>query len=72
VFHKWDRQNLTAYHISISEVIKMGKLKIVSMVRINGEKVRQEDIPPDEFKALVEKAIVRAMNNIGFERVETA
>ena len=50
----------------------MAKLKIVSMVRINGQKVRQEDIPPEEFKAIVEKAIVRAMDNIGFDRIKTA
>lgn len=50
----------------------MGNLKIVSMVRINGEKVRQEDIPPEEFRAIVEKGIIKAMANIGFERVKTA
>jgi hypothetical protein len=47
-------------------------LKIVSMVRINGERVRQEDIPPEEFRAIVEKVVERAMNNIGFERVNSA
>lgn len=48
----------------------MSKLKIVSMVEIDGKRYRQEDIPPEEFEAIVEKVIERAMNNIGFVRVK--
>ena len=50
----------------------MAKLNIVSMVEIDGKRYRQEDIPPEEFDAIVEKVIERAMRNIGFKRVNTA
>ena len=48
------------------------KLKIVSLVEIDGKRVRQEDIPPEEFKKIVEKVIVQAMSNIGYDRRKTA
>ena len=48
------------------------KLKIVSMVTINGQRMRQEDMDPEVFKRLVEEKIEFAMGNIGFKRDKTA
>lgn len=48
------------------------KLEIVSMVRINGEYVHQEDIPAEEFQKLLEKKLDESMRDIGFERIKTA
>lgn len=48
----------------------MDKLKIVAMVKINGQWVRQEDVPPEEFRKIVEKTMDRAMDSIGFDRVK--
>lgn len=48
------------------------KLKIVSMVRINGQLMRQEDVDPEVFEKLLEEKIDFAMKNIGFERDKTA
>ena len=50
----------------------MSKLKIVSMVRINGDLKKQEEIAPELFRKLVEEKIDFAMGNIGFERDKTA
>ena len=46
----------------------MEKLKIVSMVRINGELKKQEEIDSELFRKLVEEKIDFAMGNIGFKR----
>ncbi len=48
----------------------MKKLEIVSMVRINGKWYRQEEIPTDEFKRLLEDKITESMENIGFRKVK--
>lgn len=48
----------------------MKKLEIVSMVRIEGKWYRQEEIPVDEFKKLLEAKITESMENIGFIKVE--
>ena len=48
------------------------KLKIVCMVKINGQWVRQEDIPKDEFQRIIEKKMDQAMDSIGFDRIKTA
>ena len=44
----------------------MKKLEIVSMVRIEGKWYRQEEIPVDEFRRLLEAKITESMENIGF------
>ena len=46
----------------------MKKLKIISMVRINGELFRQEDVEPELFRKLLEQKIDFAMGNVGFVR----
>lgn len=46
----------------------MKKLKIVSMVTINGKKMRQEDVDPELFRKLLGEKIDSAMGNIGFVR----
>lgn len=48
----------------------MKKLKIVCICRINGEYVRREDVPPEQFASLVEQKIDSAMKNLGFVRKE--
>lgn len=50
----------------------MQKLKIVSMVKINGTWVNQDDIDTEEFKKMIEIKMDTAMQNIGFERIKTA
>lgn len=49
----------------------MKKLEIVSMVRIEGKWYRQEEIPVDEFRRLLEAKITESMKNIGFVKIET-
>lgn len=48
------------------------KLEIVSMVRINGVKVPQEEIPVEEFRKILEKKLDENMKNIRFERIKNA
>lgn len=48
----------------------MKKLEIVSMVRINGKWYRQEEIPTDEFRRLLEDKITKSMENIGFRKLK--
>lgn len=48
----------------------MSELKIVSMVRINGQLMKQEDVDPEVFRKLLEEKIDFAMGNIGFARVK--
>lgn len=45
----------------------MKKPKIVSMIKINGEWVNQDDVPPDILSEAVEQAMSRAAAAIGFE-----
>ena len=59
-------------YIDFTEVMILEKLKIVSMVTINGQRMRQEDMDPEVFKRLVEEKIEFAMGNIGFKRDKTA
>lgn len=46
----------------------MSKLEIVSMVKINGVWYRQEEVPKDQFKKLLEAKITESMQNLGFKR----
>ena len=46
----------------------MKKLEIISMVRIDGSWYGQEELPPDEFKGLLEAKITESMKNIGFKK----
>lgn len=50
----------------------MKKLEIVSMVRLNGEKVPQDSIPAEVFYELLEKKCDSVMKNLCFERIKTA
>lgn len=59
-------------HIRINEVMNMQKIKIVSMVTINGQRMKQEDVDPELFRRLLEEKIDFAMGNIGFKRDKTA
>lgn len=45
----------------------MKKPTIVSMVKINGVWVNQDDVPPEIMAGIVEQVIKRAASNIGFE-----
>jgi molybdopterin biosynthesis enzyme MoaB len=42
------------------------------MVKINGTWINQDDVPPEEFRELLEKKLEETMNNIGFDRINTA
>lgn len=42
-------------------------MTIVSMIKINGEWVRQEDVPPEQMRKIVQQVITRAAENIGFD-----
>ena len=46
----------------------MKKLKIVSMVRINGKWMRQEEVDPVLFKKLLGEKLDYVMGNQGFVR----
>lgn len=48
------------------------KLEIVSMVKVNGVDILQEDIPVEEFREMVEKKLDETMRNISFKRRKTA
>lgn len=50
----------------------MQKLEVVSMVKVNGEWVRQEDLPPEEFRTLLETKLNDTMRSVGFGRIKTA
>lgn len=50
----------------------MQKIKIVSMVRINGEKVPQDSISKEEFNGLLEKKLDSTMKDLCFDRDKTA
>ena len=45
----------------------MQKPRIISMIRINGTWVNQDDIPAEMVIEIVEKTMKRAASNIGFE-----
>lgn len=45
----------------------MNKPKIISLIKINGERINQEDLPPELVKEIVAKTIIRAAANIGME-----
>lgn len=40
-------------------------IKIVSMIKVNGEWVNQDDLPQEMVREIVEKTIIRAASNIG-------
>lgn len=50
----------------------MQKIKIVSMVRIHGELVPQENITSEQFKKMLEEKMDGAMRDLCFERIKTA
>lgn len=50
----------------------MGRIEIVSMIRINGEKVYQSSIPEEEFEEILEEKMDRTMSSFHFERKKTA
>ena len=50
----------------------MSKINIISKIIINGNPVLQEDIPPEEFKKILEEKIDEVMDNAGFDRIKTA
>lgn len=58
--------------INIREVVHVSKINIISKIIINGNPVLQEDIPPEEFKKMLEKKMDEVMDNAGFDRIKTA
>ena len=47
-------------------------LKIISMVKINGQWVNQDEVPTEEFQEVLTKAMIRAANAIGAKVQKTA
>lgn len=45
------------------------KPKIISMIKVNGEWINQDDISPGAARKIIEKTIRQAASNIGFEIV---
>lgn len=50
----------------------MKKIEVVSMIKIDGQWVNQEDIPEEEFRLLMENKCDQIMSEIGFDRIKTA
>lgn len=50
----------------------MKGIEVVSMIKINGCWVNQEDLSKEEFSQILEKKLDETMKNIGFERRKTA
>lgn len=50
----------------------MKGIEVVSMIKINGSWVNQEDLSKEEFSRILEKKLDETMKNIGFERRKTA
>lgn len=44
--------------------------KIQNFIRINGEYVRQEDIPPEQMKKIATELIIRMAGVLGYVPVE--
>ena len=51
---------------------EMKAIEVVSMIKINGSWVNQEDLSKEEFSQILEKNLDETMKNIGFERRKTA
>lgn len=49
----------------------MRDLEIVSMIKVNGVWVKQEEIPKEELRKLLEEKFDKVMKGIGFDRVQT-
>ena len=49
----------------------MKGIEVVSMIKINGSWVNQEDLSKEEFSQILEK-LDETMKNIGFERRKTS
>lgn len=52
--------------------MKTKKLEIVSMIKVGGVWVRQEEFSKEELRQIVEKKLDAAMKNIGFDRAPAA
>ena len=48
----------------------MKGIEVVSMIKINGSWVNQEDLKREELSQILEKKLDETMKNIGFERRE--
>lgn len=46
----------------------MKGIEVVSMIKINGSWVNQEDLKREELSQILEKKIDETMKNIGFKR----
>lgn len=47
-------------------------LKVISMVKIDGQWVNQEEIPAEKFQEILTKVMIRAGNAIGAKVQKTA
>jgi hypothetical protein len=50
----------------------MKGIEVVSMIKINGLWMKQEDLSKEEVSEILEKKLDETMKNIGFERRKTA
>ena len=51
---------------------EMKGIEVVSMIKINGSWINQEDLNREELSQILEKKLDETMKNIGFERRTTA
>ena len=61
--------------INLHKVKRGGEMKgieVVSMIKINGSWINQEDLNREELSQILEKKLDETMKNIGFERRKTA
>lgn len=52
--------------------MKAQKLEVVSMIKIGGVWVRQEELSREELREILEKKLDTAMKHIGFDRIPAA
>lgn len=47
-------------------------VKVISMVKVEGQWVNQDDIPAEKFQEMLTKVMIRAANSIGAKVRKTA
>ena len=52
--------------------MKAQKLEVVSMIKIGGVWVRQDELPREQLREILEKKLDTAMKHIGFDRIPAA
>lgn len=61
----WESNKYKLLYIIYNRRGDIVQLKIISMIKIDGEWVKQEDIPHEKFQEILTKVMTRAGNAIG-------